>query len=330
MFRRAVFVLTFWYVLALAVLCAGFSITLYQSSTHQLDKVQRRQEQIIHLQSVLNPPPELVELDNERLQVIKDAKQEIATRLTWLVVGILTFGGGISYLLARRTLKPIEENMEFQTRFTADASHELRTPLTVLKTELEVALRDEELTLQESKQLHLSALEEVEKLQQLTGSLLALHQTPESVTLEEADTEQAIRTAVAETPVGTSHYTLHVSPLKAGIRFPDLVQVLKILLSNAVKYGPEGGGEISVTNTVKGHTVRITVQDHGSGVSPAEQHHIFKRFYRTNSARSKAGAGGYGLGLAIAKRLVEAHGATLEVQSEYGKGSVFTIILKNA
>lgn len=330
MFTRAVFVLTLWYVLALAVLCTGFSVTLYRSSTRQLDGIQRRQEQIIKLQAALNPPLELTQLDDERLQAIKDAKQEVATELAWLDLGILSIGAALSYLLARRTLRPIEQNMEIQTRFSADASHELRTPLTALKTELEVALRDTKLTFEESKELHRSALEEVDKLQQLTASLLSLNEPRQQVAKEIIDVETAIQAAINETPAGKSSFSVKVQHNIGYGRHSALVQILKILLNNAVKYGPENGGEILISSTLEGHFLNISIADHGIGIDEGDVLRIFDRFYRANAARSRIGAGGYGLGLAIAKSVAERNGASLSVQSRAGQGSVFTITLKAA
>ena len=238
MFKHAVFILTLWYVFALAILCTGFSITLYRSSTRQLDGLQHRQEQIIRLQSALNPPLELIQLDNERLQAIKNVKQEVAVELAWLDLGILSVGATLSYFLARRTLRPIEQNMEVQSRFSADASHELRTPLTALKTELEVALRDKNLTIEESIGLHRSALEEVDKLQKLTASLLALNEPREQTNKETFDVGTVIQSALSETSFGKSTFSLDIQQNIARGKGSAFIQVLKILLNNAVKYGP--------------------------------------------------------------------------------------------
>src|SRR5690606_29485182 len=104
----------------------------------------------------------------------RQAQASIFTSLLYMNILFLAAGGIASYFMARRTLEPIEQTHEAQSRFTSDASHELRTPLAAMKTELEVALRGPELSKKDMKELLASNLEEVDKLSKITQTLLLL------------------------------------------------------------------------------------------------------------------------------------------------------------
>ena len=105
----------------------------------------------------------------------------------------------------------------------------------------------------------------------------------------------------------------------------SLQQALQNLLDNAVRYSPPGG-RILVRAYVEGSNLVISVTDHGPGIPKTEQERIFERFYRADAARSRE-SGGTGLGLSIAKHLVEAHGGRIQVRSEVGVGSTFSMLL---
>ena len=213
MFKNAVARLTLWYMLALIVLAAIFSVTLYQVSTTELNNLQTRQDrQEVQLQNSFQGllPPQFQQMDAQRLAEIDDSKRNIAFRILYLDIVVLAGIGLLSYWLAQRTLQPIEESVEAQNRFTADASHELRTPLTAMRTELEVALRDKHLGLAESKALHASTLEEIVKLESLTSSLLQLARTDKEAGL------------AGMKPLAVSHIITaaveHAQPLQSRVR----------------------------------------------------------------------------------------------------------------
>jgi two-component system phosphate regulon sensor histidine kinase PhoR len=104
-----------------------------------------------------------------------------------------------------------------------------------------------------------------------------------------------------------------------------LSEILQNLLDNAVQYTPEGG-QIAVRASAEAPWVRIAVADTGIGIPSDQRQRIFERFYRVDAARSRE-AGGTGLGLSIARHLAEAHGGRIEVESEVGRGSTFTLVL---
>jgi heavy metal sensor kinase len=225
-----------------------------------------------------------------------------------------------------------------QQRFTADASHELRTPLTILRGEIEVALRRPR-SAEEYRDVLLSNKEEIERLSRLTENMLALAHVD-------------VGDAVAQRePVNMAEVcsvvTAKLQPLAAekGIALtldaPDdggalsvmgdrvaLERVMHNLVENAIRYTPPDES-VNVRLSKQDAQVRVDVSDSGSGIAPEHLPLLFDRFYRVDKARSRA-HGGSGLGLSIVRALVEAHGGTVQVESQVGSGSTFTVRLPAA
>jgi two-component system, OmpR family, heavy metal sensor histidine kinase CusS len=237
-------------------------------------------------------------------------------------------GATINGLLAR-----LEESFKQQQRFIADASHELRTPLAVLRGETEVALEKERGPDDYRQSLSLIK-DEAERLSRIVEDLFILAQQPidaptlmnERIVLNEivADCVRAAQVLAARKAVRLSANG-GAQPLTLRGDDELLKRMLLNLLDNAVKYTPEGG-EISVELTGLDGKARIVVRDTGQGIPEKDQPHIFDRFYRVDTARSRA-LGGAGLGLSIAHMIVKAHGGEIGVASAPGRGSVFTVEL---
>jgi len=247
---------------------------------------------------------------------------------------VLIAGGAASYWLARRTLDPIESAMESQSRFATDASHELRTPLTAIQTENEVALRNKSITKAEAVDVLKSNLEEVAKLKALSEGLLRLAngngaiEHPQSVSLKDV-TEQAISRYEKLAEAKKIVIKTKMSGLKALGDKESLIELMAILIDNAIKYST-AGTTINISDSRQGKQVNFTVSDKGMGISPKDLPHIFDRFYQAESSRNKQAAAGYGLGLAIAKRIADAHKGHINVTSTLGKGTAFTVFLPAA
>ncbi len=270
-------------------------------------------------------------VDRLRETQLSQAEQHLIANLVLYNIGILVLGGAASFAMARRTLRPLEQAMEAQSRFTADASHELRTPLTAMQTEIEVALRAHNLTVAEAKEQLASNLEEVAKLQALSNGLLALanqdaeHFVPRRLSIKSI-LDQAIKnsaTAAKQKEVVIDNQAGNVSVL--GDK-DSLVQLFAILLENAIKYSPPKT-TITISSQVKGNNAHIAVHDQGHGITPSDLPHIFERLYRADSSRTKEKVNGYGLGLSIAKKIVELHCGAIDAISQEGKGSTFTVRL---
>lgn len=225
-----------------------------------------------------------------------------------------------------------------QARFVADASHELRSPLSNLRGTVEVALRRPR-TPEEYRQTLQVSLTEIERLSRLASDLLTLSRADTHgflVTPGECDLAQSASQAVfAHAPRADERQVrLHLDsrgPLPVRGDLDRLRQVLDNLLDNALRHAP-GGSVVTVAAYREGDDCAVQVRDTGAGLSLEDQERIFDRFYRVDAARARqtTGQGGLGLGLAIAKAIVEAHGGRINVQSEPGAGAAFTFLLPAA
>lgn len=329
MFQSARLKLTAWYVLIIMLISIGFSGAVYRSMTFELERAARMPPPppppFSDIHHPAPPPPRIDPV------VIEETKKRILFALFVINLLILGSAGGGGYFLAGRTLKPIKEMVDEQNRFITDASHELRTPLTALKTSTEVALRDINLTPEEAKELLRDNLEEINNLQALSDSLLHLAQferVDSSFHFSQISLNEAILKAKGE---------VKMLAKKKGItiKIPDtdytleadknsIVELLVILLDNAIKYSPNNS-EITILSGKIDPFIVIDVKDQGIGVDRSEIPRIFDRFYRAVKSRSKSMASGYGLGLSIAKKIVDAHNGSITVESAPGKGTTFTI-----
>jgi len=327
MFRQTIYKLTFVYLAIMMGVSLSFSAVLYQTSVEALNHDYGQQVSLFHKRL-----PGLDSIDQylvDRQGEVDDAKLRLVGQLAITNVIILGLGGLASYFLARRTLEPIAKAHEAQRRFTADASHELRTPIAAMQTEIEVALMDPKLTLTQATDQLRSNLEELARLTNLSAGLLRLAQVEENQVPKRQLTVNDLLQATIErhqAVAGQKKITLHAekAPNLTLWADPDtLGECLDLLIDNALKYCPTGT-RITLRAHKISHGVRIEVKDTGPGISPEAVAHLFDRFYRGDSSRSSRG---YGLGLAIAKSIIDAHGGTITVKSRVGRGSSFVIEL---
>ncbi len=256
--------------------------------------------------------------------------------LIGLAVLFLAVGVALSYFMSKRALVPIEEAYERQRQFVADASHELRTPLSVVFSSVEALTMEEDVMKNEFARRLLDRLrEELKRITKLMNDLLTLARADaRHAALELAKQTfdfrpHAERTfqLVAEL-AAKKQLTMHFhAPEQAVVTAdPDkLTQLLYILLDNAIKYTPEGG-EVTLSIRTEPKQFILSVKDTGIGIPPEDIGRIFDRFYRVDKARSRQ-QGGHGLGLSIAKWIVDAHGGTIHVHSQLGQGTEFIVRL---
>jgi two-component system sensor histidine kinase CiaH len=327
MFHSAALKLTVWYLAIIMFLSIGCSLALYRVYSNDLYSNAQRQLGYVD-RSLPDSFPGYRQFKDRLLDVDLG---HLKANLVVFNLGVLIVGGAISYALARRTLQPIEEAMEGQKRFTGDASHELRTPLAVIQTENEVALRDPSLSKKQAVDLLKSNLEEVGKLKALSDGLLRLASADnqqeefQSVSLKKVASQAIERWQKAATDKAMKIST-DLKNVSVMGDHDSLIDLVSILLDNAIKYSPEKT-QIKVETGAKDKSAWIKITDQGPGIKASELPHIFERFYRADQARTKSGTNGYGLGLAIAKKIAETHGGSLEVSSTLGQGSVFTVRL---
>lgn len=333
MFQKTYIKLAGFYLLIIMAISLFFSVNLYQISVRELDRNAMRQLGLVERIRIAVPGPvSRDDLIREHDRQVDEAKKNIAGRLYITNVIILVGGGMLSYYLARRTLRPIEEAHEAQSRFTADASHELRTPIAAMKTEIEVALMNPKLNLKEAKAKLSSNLEELERLTTLTEGLLRLAQLDHNDLIQESlQVSDAVSDAIAmvATQAEQKQIIIHVADTcdakVAGDR-TALAEVFSVLLSNAVKYSP-AKTEVVIQYEKQPKHIVVSILDSGQGISDVDLPYIFDRFYRADSSRSRQQSGGYGLGLAIAKQIVDLHKGTIKAVNRQNRGSTFAVTL---
>lgn len=330
MFQSARLKLTTWYLCIIMLISIVFSVALYNLSTREIQRIIRRvefvrqQEHEISLQLPLNLP---------NVTDLEESEQRLALTLVLINGIILIISGGAGYFLAGKTLRPIQKMVDEQNRFITDASHELRTPLTALRSEIEVNLRDENLTLDNAKNLLASNLEEVESLQDLSDNLLQLAQFQKpngTIPFDKIDLSGVIDDAIKKVNPLAKKKSIQIKKLGNNYSVKgdkqSLTQLLVILLDNAIKYSNQKK-VITVRTKSPDHSALIEITDQGIGIDKKDLDHIFDRFYRADTSRSKQKSAGYGLGLSIAKKIVDAHKGYIGVKSDRDKGTTFTIQL---
>lgn len=259
-------------------------------------------------------------------------RQALFVRLIWLNIAALIIGGGISYLLARWSLRPIEEAMDGQIQFVSDASHELRTPLTVLQTTNEVALRKSSIPASEARKLISHNVDEVKKLKDLSNMLLDLLKNSNApVVLADVNLQDVVSEAMSPVVAVAQQKNISIDDtvpkLYAKTNQALLARIVAILLDNAVKYS-DNDKQVTVSTSQSGKKVFLHVTDNGIGIRATDLSLIFHRFYRADKSRSSVhNTHGYGLGLSIASKIAERLGARITVKSAVGNGSTFTVEL---
>jgi signal transduction histidine kinase len=245
-------------------------------------------------------------------------------------VSIIILGVG-SWSLAGRALRPAQQAWERQQSFIASASHELRTPLTLMRASAEVALRSTPASNLDQRELLSDVLTEADHMRRLVDDLLTLSRLDTGMLkLERAPVDMSELLTDIQRQVGRVSQERGVGITlgrAAGVALADidrLRQVLLILLDNALRYTPSGG-MIALSASESGQAIQIQVSDTGSGIAPEHLPHVFERFYRADQARGVSGNAG--LGLPIARGLIEAQHGKIAIESAIDRGTTVTLTL---
>lgn len=369
MFHSARIKLTSWYLLIIMLVSLSFSGFIYARVCREFERGFRRMELRHKAEEMGIPLPRFFSGRPEELPLrlreapsryfftedFEEAKRRVLFNLLIINGAILTFSAFAGYFLAGKTLKPIENALEEQKRFVADASHELRTPLTALKTSMEVALRGKNMSLSQAKDLIKGSLEDINSMQSLANKLLSLatyQSNGQSLVFKELDIAKVMEEVSRKiSPLAKEKEIEMITDIKSQnfqVNEESLEEMLLIFLDNAVKYTPKGG-KVMVMIEMGKKLLVIKVKDTGIGITKEDLPHIFDRFYRADQSRTRSHLrggpdrggpersrrnssdseeiGGFGLGLSLAKKIIEIHKGTVEVDSVLGKGTTFTITL---
>ncbi len=322
-FQRARLKLTLWYILVTAILLFIFSIAAVQAERRAFTRIE----------AALSNPVERPRLTTLLAQRLGDFDRNFRERLFLFDVILLAIAAGASYFLSGQTLAPIAEMLQEQEDFAADASHELRTPLTTIGMEIEALLRSDKQISPKFKQVFMSIQEEIKRLSGIVAGLLTIVRT------ENMGEVAATKLVYLDRVASEAYQQMRVLAKKRQITLffhksrevkvrgsaPQLKEVVLILLDNAIKYTP-AGGKVTVEVGHEQNQAWLVVSDTGYGIPADDIRHIFERFYRLHRD-TEVTHKGHGLGLSIAKKIIEVHKGRIKVKSTSGQGSSFIVIL---
>ncbi|NJP09657.1 MAG: two-component sensor histidine kinase [Leptolyngbyaceae cyanobacterium RU_5_1] len=276
---------------------------------------------------------------------LKEYDDHLTTVRLLLTIGLpvsMLAVAGASWWLAGLAMRPVYQSYRQMQQFTADAAHELRTPIAAIRANVESVQGVDNLSNEEMQET-LGAVERQNKrLANLVQDLLLLSrmESPTETLREQqvlAEQHPCCLNDLIQDLVESLSVLEIATSIKLSTQFPikeplwvmgdesQLIRLFSNLIVNALQHTPSGG---MVTVTLERDETRalIQIQDTGIGIALIDQPHIFNRFYRVNSDRSRH-TGGAGLGLAIAKAIIESHHGTIQVESELSRGSTFTVRL---
>ena len=252
----------------------------------------------------------------------------------------------IDAALARQTatdvsawiMKPIQKSWDSQRRFVSDASHELKTPLAVILANTQILLDDPQMP-EETRTWVESTNDEASHMKALVEDLLTLARTDEAqadgakhvLAFEDVDLSEVVdECAIEFDGVAYERGCSIESDIEPNIHIQadrtQIARAVRTLVDNATKYATKGTA-VSVRLKRADRHVVLTVNNASAPMDPDDLEHIFDRFYRSDKARSREETGGFGLGLAICKGIVDAHGGSITAASTAEEGTTFTITL---
>jgi len=233
-----------------------------------------------------------------------------------------------------RMFDRLEKNFESERQFTSDASHELRTPITTILAQCEYAFENASGE-EELYEVIGDIQKQGHRMARLVESLLSftrMEQRTEEASFRDTDISACIRSVCAEQKELPEKGITLAEEIQQGVRMKaDEVLISRMagnLIRNAYRYGKEDG-HITVKLSQDSSGIRLAVEDDGIGISEKDLPNIWNRFYRADRSRHYSEGTGLGLGLAMVKQIAEMHGGEVRAESEPGKGSVFTVLLRN-
>lgn len=291
-------------------------------------------ESIIRNADLLDTLRETAEADQPLEKEIRVPRESGETLVQVHSARMREGGGDAGVLVVLRDVTRLRQLEIMRRDFVANVSHELRTPITTIQSCLETLLEDGIGDRAESVEFLEMALRNTRRMGSIVGNLLFLAGMESGTANESSKTltspvrpvlDEALSLCREDAEARKISFAVVCDEdLTAFMNPPLIIHAVVNLLDNAIKYGPEGG-VIGISADRANDKVRIMVSDNGSGIAPRFQSRIFERFYRVDgTARMKKGSG---LGLAIVKHIVLAQGGEIQLESEIGSGSTFTLLL---
>jgi two-component system sensor histidine kinase CiaH len=285
--------------------------------------------------------PEVEKLSSlplKTVQLMTEITAEVyyLNRLLWSIGIGIGVGALLSviagYVLARRALVPIQKAWDKQQQFIADASHELRSPLSVVQGQMQLLLRHPDHTIEEESVPISAVLKETQRMSNMVGGLLLLARGDsheEVIYCKPVRVDGIVREMATNIAPIMDYKQLrlqaHMEDAELLINGDEdrLMQLFMIVMDNAIKFTQERG-QIDLVCVRQGKSVLVTVKDNGMGISERDLPLVFNRFYKGDTARDRRDHGA-GLGLSIARWIVEQHQGSIHISSEAGRGTAVTI-----
>lgn len=328
MFKTARFKLTLWYGASVALILMSFSLILYFNMAQSLkEDVEVERETEVEGSAAGNSQDRHLEELFVSASLAKLREILVASNL-----GVLLLSMGASYWLAGRTLRPIDEVLKRERRFTAGASHELRTPLTVIQSGADMMLQRKR-SPEEYEETLRDIREEAVYMSQVVADLLTL--------ARDGTASRQVFKEPVHLRVLLEEIIRRMEPVAAarGLRLESRLEIDSVvqgdqqrlrqmffnLVENAIKYNKDDG-EVFVGLQREAHWAKVEVKDTGMGMTAEDLRHVFEPFYRVDKARSRQ-LGGSGLGLAICDWVIRAHNGHIDVVSQIDQGTTFTVWL---
>lgn len=313
--KKARYKLTAYYVGIMLVILAIFSSVLIYTIE-------------LKLRETLSGRIIMVEKEEDPIENTNNTIETIVYSIDGILLMIIAFS---SYFLAGRTLKPIQDSLYAQKKFSADASHDLRTPLSIIITESEVALHSNTNKQNDFKEVVDSNLEEAKKMSKLVNDLLFISRGENENIANDfvvIDLYYFIEKIVSKmkSQAESKNLKLDIDEYKKILVKIDLnsfERAVSNILQNAINYTKIGNIKISLK--VESKKVAIIIKDTGVGINEQDLLHVFDRFYKAEHSRNDKS--GSGLGLCISKQIIEKHQGNIKINSTISLGTTVTIII---
>jgi signal transduction histidine kinase len=319
-FRQARWKLTLYYLLGIVGILVVFNLAVYEIFVSNA------------FDTIKYGSPDTLQNDTREITIIEQAEDRLERILYLVDALILILVPFLSYVLAGKTLQPIEKMHQQQKKFIADAAHELRTPLAVMKAGAEATLAGSGPVAEYEKLLR-ESLEEIDRMAAMVDDLLFLARADSArpVPLLPVDLSALVKSQVErmESYAQKKGMSLDENIDMGGVPAfhcdaAGFKRLVANLVGNALEHN-QPGGTVTVGLKPMGQHIELSVSDTGSGIAATDLPHIFDRFYTGDPARTTTKGTGAGLGLSIVKEIADIHRGKITVESEPGKGTVIRI-----